>query len=261
MPILNLHEYYASVIDESTPSRPDPQEYKNVEWNHHTSTRREADGSIFYTDHSSRLGGRFSHREYFRPDGTIYLTDSVLPLAPNSQKTRRILRLLEPQGGVQHEFAGASDLYKHWLAQLVGETPTDVLVDSKFSAAFLWNFEHPLAMKVVNFHSTHVAPGADPITGKLSEAHQTIISNRENWDGITFLTQSQRQAFVERFGDQGNTLVISNPVDGPREFPEFSRRDRTKVLHVGRFTKGKMSPRSLKSCAAWQPVARPSHWI
>ena len=239
VPIINLHEYYASVVDELVPAQQDPREHKNFEWNHHSSTKREADGSILYTDHSSRLHGGLSHREYFRPDGTIYLTDSVLPLAHNSQKTRRVLRLLDPQGGVRGEFAGASELYKHWLAELVGETATDVIVDSKFSAGFLWSFEHPLAMKFVNFHSTHVAAGADPLTGKLSEAHQGIISNRENWDGITFLTKSQRQAFVERFGDQGNTVVISNPVDGPAVIPEFAKRDRTKVLHVGRFTKGK----------------------
>ncbi len=180
-----------------------------------------------------------SHREHLRPDGTTYLTDSVLPLASNPQKTHRVLRLLDRQGMVQGEFAGASELYKHWLAKLVGETETDVIVDSKFSAGFLWSFEHPLAMKFVNFHSTHVSAGANPLTGKLSEAHQSIISNRENWDGITFLTKSQRQAFVERFGDQGNTVVISNPVDGPDVLPDFAKRDRTKVLHVGRFTKGK----------------------
>ncbi|MFF5790485.1 glycosyltransferase [Paeniglutamicibacter sp. NPDC012692] len=239
VPIINLHEYYASVVEGSAPARQDPQDYKNFEWNHHSSTRREADGSILYTEHSSRIHGGISHREHFRPDGTIYLTDSVLPLPHNPQKTERILRLIDPQGRVRGEFAGASELYKHWLAELVGEAETDVIVDSKFSAGFLWSFEHPLAMKFVNFHSTHVSAGENPLTGKLSDAHQSIIGNRENWDGITFLTTSQRQAFVERFGDQGNTVVISNPVDGPDVLPDFAKRDRTKVLHVGRFTKGK----------------------
>ncbi|MFC5130944.1 glycosyltransferase [Paeniglutamicibacter kerguelensis] len=239
VPIINLHEYYASLLHEPATAQQDPREHRNFDWNHHSITKRESDGSVFFTDHSSRLYGGLSHREYFRPDGTIYLTDSVLPLAHNSQKTRRVLLLLDSHGGVRGEFAGASDLYKHWLAELVGESATDVIVDSKFSAGFLGSFEHPLAMKFVNFHSTHVSAGADTLTGKLSDAHQGIISNRDNWDGITFLTESQRQAFVERFGGQGNTVVISNPVDGPAVIPEFAKRDRSKVLHVGRFTKGK----------------------
>ncbi|MGL3806117.1 glycosyltransferase [Paeniglutamicibacter sp. R2-26] len=242
VPILNLHEYYASVPAETSPARPDPREHEQFEWNHHSSTRRDIDGSLLFTEHSSRIHAGISYREHYRPDGTIYLTDSVLPSEQDARKTRRILRLLDPQGQVRAEFAGASELYKHWLGKLVGRAETDILVDSKFSAGFLWSFEHPLAMKFVNFHSTHISPGEDPLTGKLSDAHQGIIANRENWDGITFLTRSQREAFVARFGDQGNTVVISNAVDGPAELPDFARRERSLVVHVGRFTKGKNLP-------------------
>src|SRR6185312_11467426 len=173
-----------------------------------------------------------SKREYHRRNGSVYLVDATLPAPHDPDQTVRTLQLLAADGTVQYEFTSAARLYRHWLTELVDRSNADVIIDSKFSAGFLFAWQHPTALKFVNFHSTHVAAGQDTLTGKLSPAHRKIIDNRDAWDGITFLTESQRTAFARRFGDGSNTVVISNPVDGPDTLPAFEDRDPGTVVHV-----------------------------
>lgn len=238
VPLLNLHDFYA----EHSPARPQgqtPRRARGSEWVESARTLRSRDGSLFYVDY--RLPGHEAAavREYHRSDGTIYLIDSTLPGDGDAAADSRTLELVAPDGNVIATLDNPGKLYRRFLTDLVDLAHADVVVDSKYSAGFLWSWKHPEAVKVVNFHSTHVAAGQDPMTGKLSTAHQKIIQNRDAWDGITFLTESQRTAFVQRFGETSNTFVISNPVDGPRTLPAFGDRKPNSVIHVGRFTKGK----------------------
>ncbi|GAA3322845.1 glycosyltransferase [Paeniglutamicibacter sulfureus] len=238
VPLLNLHDFYAgnspARTDRQVPSRP-----RAAEWVEGARTHRSDDGSLFHVDY--RMPGRDTGalREYHRIDGTVYLVDSTTPAEDAAQESSRTLQLVDPDGYVTATFTSAAKLYRRFLTELVDLAHADVVVDSKYSAGFLWSWKHPEAVKIVNFHSTHVSPGKDALTGKLSATHQKIIQNRDAWDGITFLTESQRTAFVQRFGETSNTFVISNPVDGPRTLPAFGDRKPNSVIHVGRFTKGK----------------------
>ncbi|MFL4472383.1 glycosyltransferase [Paeniglutamicibacter sp. MACA_103] len=238
VPLLNLHDFYA--VHSPALSAKKPQDrVRSPEWVESGRTHRSGDGSLFHIDY--RMPGQDSaaRREYHRRDGTVYLIDSALPADGDNQKPTRTLELVDPDGNVAATLASPAKLYRRFLTDLVDLSHADVVVDSKYSAGFLWAWKHPQAVKFVNFHSTHVAAGQDPLTGKLSTAHQKIIQNRDAWDGITFLTESQRTAFVKRFGESSNTVVISNPVDGPRTLPAFGAREPRSVLHVGRFTMGK----------------------
>lgn len=239
VPLLNLHEYYA----EQAPATAGGRELKlrgtGIPWTEAARLDRSLDGSLFCVDYTSAGNDKLSKREYHRRDGSVYLVDATLPAPHDPDQTVRTLQLLAADGTVQLEFTSAARLYRHWLTELVDRSNADVIIDSKFSAGFLFAWQHPTALKFVNFHSTHVAAGQDTLTGKLSPAHRKIIDNRDAWDGITFLTESQRTAFVRRFGDCANTVVISNPVDGPAVLPAYEERDPGAVVHVGRFTKGK----------------------
>ena len=239
VPLINLHEYYA---DRSPDRLGDPGiELRGGEipWTETTRLNRSVDGTVLSISFKSEDNDQLSKRVYYRRNGSVYLVDVVLPTPHRPDNVFRTLQLVDLNEHVIYEFTSAARLYRHWLTELVDGSNADVIIDSKFCANFLFAWEHPTALKFVNFHSTHVVAGQDLLTGKLSPAHQKIIDNRDLWDGITFLTESQRNAFVQRFGPGPNTVVIGNPVDGPSTLPAFEQRDAVTVLHVGRFTKGK----------------------
>lgn len=242
VPVLNLHEYYATIGELPVGPQTNLLDHREVQWSHKSTTLRESDGTVFYVDSVSPGSEVFLHREYLRSDGSIYLTDSKLPDPRNPERVRRQLCLFDTNRQLRGSFPSASQLYRHWLSELVGNTPTDIIVDSKYSAGFLSSFDHPLATKAFVFHSTHVTAGANPLSGALTPSHESIIATRENWDGFIFLTDSQRRAYRARFDAPDNTHVISNPVDGTAELPDFRLRDSSKVSHVGRFTQGKNIP-------------------
>ncbi|MFI8413155.1 glycosyltransferase [Paeniglutamicibacter gangotriensis] len=239
VPLLNLHEYYAArTLHPISPTTGTP-DTDEIPWQESARQSRNVDGSLFFIDYQHPSNDMHSLREYFRRDGSTYLRDTSRPSAKDPDRAERRLQLLAIDGSVVHDFNSAAKLYRHWLTELADSTDADVIIDSKYAAGFLIAWNHPTALKFVNFHSTHVAAGADTLTGKLSPAHAKIIEHRDTWDGITFLTESQRSAFVQRFGQGSNTVVISNPVDAPSSLPPFEARNPAKVLHVGRFTKGK----------------------
>lgn len=239
VPLLNLHEYYAERTTSSQSSSIRVPPGKPEEWIESTRTYRTTDDSTLQIDYAFPGNEKLFRREFLRPDGTVYLVDTTSPGPHDPSQVSRTLRLLAEDGTVEFEFTSAARLYRHWLTDLVDRTKADLIIDSKFAAGFLISWSHPQALKFVNLHSTHVSVGQNSLTGRLSNAHSKLIDNRDLWDGITFLTESQRTAFLQRFGDSSNTVVISNPVDRPATLPAFESRDPSKVLHVGRFTKGK----------------------
>ena len=239
VPLLNLHEYYASqppgTESGSTLQGPD----LGVDWYESARVTRSSDNSTLYVQYKSSENPKLSHRSYYRPDGSIYLVDVTAPTPENPERTFRTLRLAATADRAEIEFSSATLMYNHWLTEVVDRTGSDVIFDSEFTAEILFAWSHPEALKFLVFHSTHVTAGEDPLTGQVSSALRKSIRSRNGWDGIIFLTESQRTAFVQRFGDDSNTMVISNPVDGPHALPAFSQKDPSRVLHVGRFTTGK----------------------
>lgn len=238
VPLLNLHDFYAVHFLTHAKGQAKPRT-RTPEWVETARTRRSSDGSLFHVDYRIPGNDTDTLREYHRADGTVYLIDSTLPSDEKTLGTPRALQLVAHDGYVAATYSSTSRLYRRFLTDLVNQTHADVVVDSKYAAGFLWSWKHPDAVKFVNFHSTHVAAGQNLLTGKLSTAHQKIIQNRDAWDGIAFLTESQRKAFVQRFCEASNTFVLSNPVDGPQTLPTFGDREPGTVLHVGRFTPGK----------------------
>lgn len=239
VPIVNLHDYYATHTPAKSSKPPIAVDTSGVGWKSVDVVKRTADSSIFFEDFVFPGNDELKRREYYRPDGTLYLVDCMLPKTDSDTGVRRVLQLFRRGRIPVIEFSSAAKLYRHWLSEIVGDSESNVIVDSKFSAGFLSVWSHPGATKVFNFHGSHVAAGADPLTGKLSRAHVTAIENRSSWDALVFLTDSQRQAFIARFGDQGNTFVVSNPADGPAELPPRNRRNPTRVVYVGRLTANK----------------------
>lgn len=239
VPIINLHNYYDQHLPNQVGADFVATELPDLDWGSPSTVLRTSDQTLFYRAFSAGKGSALKRREYYRRDGTVYLLDCTLPSSTSKTKTKRILQLFRRGRSPVAEFTSASKLYRHWLSTLIGDTESNVIVDSKYAAGFLNSWEHPGAIKIFNFHSTHLMPQQDVIQGKLSPAHLPVIENRTKWDGLVFLTDSQRSAFNRRFNDIGNSYVMGNPTEGPSELPSRLDRDLSKVVYVGRLTAAK----------------------
>ena len=146
---------------------------------------------------------------YYRPNGTVVLVDTRFHA---EGRGRRLIEVLDASGAVTARFFTSPSLYRHWLSAVVDHEDAVAVVDSKYTALHLNSWETTFVPKLYAFHSVHLSAGEDLLTGKLSEAHEPIIEKRDNWDGFVFLTNAQRNAYVQRFGDADKTFVVSNPV-------------------------------------------------
>lgn len=259
VPLLNLHEYYGGRFPAAPQKASILPRGTDITWTETERLTRPVDQTLFCIVEESPANKLLSRRTYFRTDQSPYLVDIKVPNPRVPDAPSRYLQLLAAEGSVIAEFSSAAKLYRHWLTEIVDQTGADIIVDSKYSAVFLNAWHHRTALKFYNFHSTHVAAGQDTQTGALTTAHEKIIKNRDDWDGLTFLTESQRTAFLGRFSGASNTQVIGNPVDGAETFPDFKLREPTEVLHVGRLSKGKNVQAAIEIVEAVAASGTPVH--
>lgn len=239
VPIINLHEYYDQNLPETPPGTLNATKLDGPQWGVPEETYRSDDQTLLSRDYLVDDNSALRRREYYRRDGSIYLIDCTLPQVKNATKTRRVLQLLGSENRPVAEFTSAAKLYRHWLSVIVGNVDTNLIVDSKYSAGFLSSWKHPGSVKLFAFHSTHIKAGENTLTGQLSTSHAPVIDQRHDWDGLVFLTKSQRDAFTQRFGDDADSFVISNPTEGPTSYPPYEKRNSKKVVYVGRLAGGK----------------------
>lgn len=239
VPIINLHEFYTTYeplpFEEFSP--PTPTDFTN--WRQVDRMLRGHDGTLFWVDFADADTGALSRREYYRPDGSLYLLDCQLPAAKSSGKPRRVLQLFSASGGFVVEFWGAAKFYRYWLSELIGDHEADVIVDSELAASFLWSWEHPGVAKTTVLHTTHVQAGEDAQTGQLAKEVRATVDHRSHWDRLVVLTSSQATAFQRRFSNSANIAVIGNPVDGPTAPSPWKKRERSKILIIGRLKEDK----------------------
>ncbi len=185
-------------------------------------------------------------KRYFRPNGTVFLTDTKFA---DQGHARRLIEVLDLNGTVSARFASAAALYRYWLTQLVDHNNSLVVIDSKYCAKFLNGWKPVNVPKLFAFHSTHIKAGQNLHTGALADGHAPIIEQRAHWDGFVFLTQAQRQGFVERFGDEAKTFVIPNPVSAGTIDPPVPPRHPNHLIIAGSLTANKNVEAALKVVA------------
>lgn len=245
VPIINLHEFYTVYEPRCSGAFLAPAPTDFTVWQLIDQTLRGHDGSLFWADFIDADSGTFSRREYYRPDGSLYLLDCQLPAVKPSGKPRRIMQLFGSSGGMVAEFWGAAKFYRYWLSELIGDREPDVIVDSELAASFLWPWEHAGVGKTTVLHTTHLQAGEDTQNGQLATSVKATVEHRSHWDRIIVLTNSQAAAFQRRFRNSANLAVIGNPVDGPTGPPPWNLRDRSKILIVGRLKEDKRVERAL----------------
>lgn len=246
VPVINLHEFYAAFEPRPSEDILSPTPTENTRWALVDRTFRDHDGTHFWSTFKDVETGTLARREFYRPDGTLYLLDCQLPAVSPSRKPRRVLQLFSASRRLIAEFPSTANLHRYWLSELIGDHEADIIVDSAFAARFLWSWEQRGVTKSTVLHTTHVLPEQDPQTGELAIEQKSTIEHRSHWDRVVMLTQTQASAFQRRFDESDNIAVISNPVTVPAELPPWERRNRSKVLIVGRLTEAKRVEKAIE---------------
>lgn len=235
IPIINFHDYYSNNDNISNISTENIINWEKFEWLETEDPIRRNDGSLFRTMRETSEEEGTKRQDYYRRDGSCYLIDVV----SEAGVVKRNLQLVSRAGDITKVFSSAAAMYRDWLSLLVGDDEIDVIVDSKYAASFLATWKSAKSCKATVFHSTHVKPGSDPLTGPLADGYKETIARRNDWDIITFLTNTQKKDFISRFGNQGNLKQISNPIEKQEHLPDSNERNSNKIVFVGRLTKSK----------------------
>lgn len=193
----------------------------------------DAEGLVFCRTTFQPDGETVAAREYLRPDGTAFLHDEF-PVGEDGKKAGRILTLVSADGLVSGRWRTAGDFYRQWLVELAGGRPAAIIVDSAFAGKVMAPLRERNIIKMVVLHNAHVAGGGDPVRGKIASGQQSILSSVNDWDGIVFLTDEQRQDYEARFGRTSNLFTISNPKQRAGKLPDFAQRSTRRGVLLGR---------------------------
>lgn len=224
MEIRNLYHYYrAADLDGRAPA-PDEggRKLEIPQQDIQAQTVRDGDGGVFCRIIRSLDGEREYRREYWRPDESIFLTETT-EYDDNGEQHRE-LRLMTRSGATVRVFKSREDLFRFWMVEQTEGEPSVFVADSVQTTQFTGRIRAKHVMKMAVMHNSHVAGGGEPLRGRLGGGRRDVVLQSQRWDGILFLTERHRQDFVDRFGSANNLFVLSNPAPRADEFPPFSRR-------------------------------------
>lgn len=233
-PLLNLYEYYRA------------QDFANMEpvavvremvgvlpWDSRTITTLDSSGCPFRSTISNLDGSKVYRRVFYRPDGSIFVTDDT-PVDGDGNTSGRLISLVNTSGDVVKQYTSGSRWYRDWLDILVDSKPSVLITDSGFASRFVAKYESPNVVKAAVYHSNHVARAGDPFRGKLTPGRKHVAENPHEWDGIVFLTEQQKDDFVARFGQTNNLFTVNNPRPRLRASPDPALRERNRGVMLCR---------------------------
>ncbi len=219
--ILNLYDFYA----EHSPARADRPEAGTQDIplvSPADSTVRRKDGMLYRRSWLDP-GGAHLADEFYRRDESLFLR-----VVRGSELRRGGLRPLatlhDRDGTVYQQYEHVHDLYRAWLDALTRPQPSVVVVDSKYSAGFIADWDQGSSLKCYVFHNNHVRGGGDRFTGSIAPVRRPVINTVAKWDAVVFLTQRQLDDFGLRFGRTSNLYTVSNPVERVPALPTVASR-------------------------------------
>lgn len=238
MEIRNIYHYYRAadledraVRDEGSRKLGIPQEDIQAQ------TVRDGDGAVFCRIIRSLDGGKEYRREYFRPDESVFLTETT-EYNDNGEQHRELC-LLNRYGEAVGLFKSREDLFQFWMVEQTEGEPSVFVADSVQTTQFTGRIRARNVMKMAVMHNSHVVGGGEPLRGRLGAGRRDVALQSQRWDGILFLTKRHRQDFIDRFGSANNLFVLSNPAPRTDELPAFSHRTPARGVMVCRLEDAK----------------------
>lgn len=232
--ILNLYDHYRESSFDDLEILRGPKKAPGVTpVDVETTTMLDSSGAVFSRSTCDNSGGVIYKREYFRRDGSTFAVDET-PVDESGNELGRLISLLRQDGQIVRQYSSGAKWYRDWLRELIAGRPAVLLVDSGYASRFVAKLDEPHLVKAAVYHSNHVARAGDPYRGRLTPGRRHIAENPDEWDGIVFLTQQQKQDFIERFGDTNNLFTVNNPRRRLDSFPDPAGRSRKRGVMLCR---------------------------
>jgi poly(glycerol-phosphate) alpha-glucosyltransferase len=159
--------------------------------------------------------------DYFRPDGSLLLTDRAHgPVV----KARR-LTLCNASGEPMRAWTHMFPLYALWLDQLPRNPVAWIIVESKSSANMMIRYDRPDVAKLHVVRGSHLRTGpGTPLERDLVNSRKPVMENIDAWDALVLLTNRQREDVEARFGQRDNVTVLPNSRNMPLALTRSRRR-------------------------------------
>jgi poly(glycerol-phosphate) alpha-glucosyltransferase len=164
--------------------------------------------------------------DYFRPDGTLLLSDRRAPDPADRQVV-----LCDPSGEPLGAWPEMFPLYALWFDSLKRDPVAWIIVDSKSAANVLLRYRRADVAKLHVVRGSHLQSGTGEATNRdLVGIRGAVLQELDAWDAVVFLTESQRADVESRFGPRNNLAVIPNSRNVPTATGGLRRRGRRGVM-------------------------------
>lgn len=249
--ILNMWEQFAD--HSRRPNFPDPMvlntgTFTPLDDSYPLKKSRAADDGRTRRMRVDAETGKTLQTDYYRSNGTLYISDRSDGLSADGKTTRSIF-FCDLKGIPIRRWNTTAQMYHAWLDALSGGQQAYYIVDSKFSAQFMSNYRRPTGVVMYLVHGSHLAKASSGPQSRLSIGRRGSFANVDQYDSLVFLTQGQCDDALERFQDADNFCVIPNsrpPVDADRS---GSSRDPNSLVLVARLDRGKRIDHAIRAVA------------
>ncbi|MDQ0633526.1 poly(glycerol-phosphate) alpha-glucosyltransferase [Arthrobacter pascens] len=166
--------------------------------------------------------------DYFRPDGSLMVTDRR-DVQAKGTAGGRLITLCGLDGRPVASWNQVWPLYLFWLDCVVAGRESFMIVDSKSTANFMTRYRRNNVVTLHLVHNSHMASGALPPHGELSPTRRYVFERLNSFDAVVFLTESQKKDVDLVFDNPPNTCVIPNS----RSFPALSEPENGHIAELG----------------------------
>ena len=210
-----------------------------------TRTDMEPDGIDISAGRSEyRTEGKIRQVDYFRTDGTLAVSDR----RDFDEPKRRWITVCDLDGQPIGTTNQIWEIYWFWLDQLPREPVAWILADSKTSANHLVEYHRDDAVVIHVVHGSHLAAGAKPPIGELTEGRKRVFERLKQWDGVVFLTSEQMLDTETLLGPGPNRHVVPNAREIPTPLPPGEHR-RNRGVMLTSLTARKQIDHAIKAMA------------
>lgn len=202
-------------------------------------------GSAPLTRRVERSGGK-TEKTFYRPDGSLLLAQEI---ASDGDIEKQKIRLFLRDGMTAATYNSMTPAYFLWLDLWRGPDPALLVVDSKFSANWLVDYERSEAVVAHLVHGSHLADGAPSPYGRWRTSRKKALIRARDFDIVCLLTDRQREDLAQRIGDLPNLQVVPNGFEEVSNRSLDASRDLSTGVMIGSLSSRKRVDHALRALA------------
>ncbi len=190
--------------------------------------------------------GSVMQTDYFRVDGSMYLSDRLDGFTAEGKATRTVF-FCDLKGTPVRRWNSMTGLYHAWLDALSGGQAAYFIVDSKFSARFMSSYRRANSVVLHLVHGSHLARAKDGPHSRLSVGRIDAFAKVDQYDSLVFLTQEQCNDALERYQGADNFSVIPNSRAAVETSKSAPHRDTNALIVVARLSRVKRLDHAIRA--------------